>query len=117
MDGNRFDALARVAASQRTRRGAVGAIGAVALVGLGLRSAEAAPGTELCKDSRQSCDSRDECCGGGRLRCQRISRRCNKNRLRRENRCCSTGDTPCRSSCDCCQGFTCNTATSTCEKD
>jgi hypothetical protein len=114
MDGKRFDAVLRAAAAERSRRGALAALGAAALTGLGMRAAAAEPGAEACQDVRQTCNSRAQCCGGGRLRCDRITKKCNKNRLRRNNRCCSIGDTPCRSDCDCCRGYRCNVGTATC---
>lgn len=119
MDGKTFDALVREAAADRSRRGVVKGIGgglvAGVLVGLGLRSG-AAQTVEpaACQDTRQLCNGRSECCGGGRLHCERISRRCEKNRLRRDQRCCSKGDTPCRDDCDCCAGYKCNATNKTC---
>jgi hypothetical protein len=120
MDGSRFDDLLRSAVHQPSRRALLRSLGSGAAVGalvrIGLRPAAADVSGEACQGIRQTCDSRSECCGGGRLRCRRITRKCKRNRLRRENRCCSTGDTPCRNNCDCCRGFACNNDTSQCVK-
>lgn len=109
MDGQKFDALARIVGATRSRRQVFGALGGGALAGLGLRRASAAPvGTLDCTGTRQRCDRDDRCCGGGRFTCDRISRDCEKKSLRGENRCCGKKDARCADSCDCCNGFTCS---------
>ena len=108
MDGHKFDALARSIGSIRSRRGVLGLVGGGALTGLGLRPATAKDvGTFDCRGERQTCDNDDECCGGNRTICKRISRDCDKRRLRRDDRCCGDKRAACVDSCDCCRPFSC----------
>lgn len=108
MDGQKFDALVRTIGATRSRRGVLGLIGGGALAGLGLRSAGAQDvGTADCRGERQTCSRDERCCGGDRTNCGRISRDCDKNRLRREKRCCGAKSQRCFDSCDCCNPFSC----------
>jgi hypothetical protein len=107
MDQKCFDAIAREMGNGSSRRQALGALaaagigGALALVGFG--SAEAA-----CTHVRKPCKSGGECCGKkGTTSCDRISKSCTNNRLRRKNRCCRTNGSKCDRTCDCCDPLVC----------
>lgn len=111
MEGPRFDSLTRRlvgAGSRRQVLRSLAATGAAALVArFGASEASAAEVTD-CTGLRQTCQRRRECCGGGRRDCARISRACDKDRLRGENRCCGTEGAPCGdNSCFCCIGLVC----------
>lgn len=108
MDSQRFDALARRVAATRSRRGIIGAAAGGALAALGLRQAAAQDvGALDCTGPRQTCDNSAQCCGGSRTVCRRISRACDKRRLKRDDRCCGKRTARCADSCDCCRGFAC----------
>lgn len=64
MDGGRFDGLARVLASSKTRRGyVVAALGVLGVSGLAVRgSSEASQAS--CRDEGESCTLTTSCCGG-----------------------------------------------------
>lgn len=108
MDGQKFDALARIVGATRSRRGVLGTLGGGALAAFGLRGASAQIETLDCRGERQTCDNADECCGGGRTGCDRISRNCDRRSLRGEDRCCGKRDAACLDSCDCCRGLVCD---------
>jgi len=108
MDGQKFDALVRSVGQTRSRRGVLGIVAGGALAALGVRQAAAQDvGTELCVGPRQRCERPRECCGGGRVGCERISRDCDKKSLRRRDRCCGQSKARCADSCDCCRGLVC----------
>lgn len=108
MDGQKFDALTRSIGSVRSRRGVLGLLGGGALAGLGLRSASAQDVDAAdCRGERQTCERDRNCCGGRRTICKRISRDCDKRKLKRENRCCGDQRRSCIDSCDCCRPFIC----------
>lgn len=114
MDGQRFDALTRCAAAARSRRQMLKTVGGgalvSALVGLGVREAVAqAIAPAACTGIRQRCSTNAECCGDGKFICDRISRDCANNRLRKKQRCCGKLDARCSGDCDCCRGFFCDT--------
>lgn len=107
MDGGCFDSLTRLAGATGSRRKALGAIaaagagGALALVGIETALAD-------CTARRRTCRSVGECCGrSGEVNCARITRECDRNRLRRGQRCCRQGGASCDSTCDCCDPFVC----------
>ena len=107
MDAQKFDTIARGIGAARSRRGILGVLGGGALAGLGLRAANAQVETLDCRGERQTCDNSDECCGGQRTACKRISRDCDRRSLRRDDRCCGDKRAACLDSCDCCRPFSC----------
>lgn len=120
MEGPRFDNLTRRLAGGGSRRRvlrSLAATGAAAVLArFGATEASAAEAA-ACTGLRQVCQRRRECCGGGRRDCARLSRDCDKDRLRGETRCCGTEGAPCGdSSCFCCIGFVCNRR-GTCEPE
>lgn len=66
MDGNGFDAIARLLSAIRTRRGAVTAIGSVVFSGIGLRRAKGAAakvnGNDHCRELGHPCEGQQKCC-------------------------------------------------------
>lgn len=122
MEGPRFDCLTRRLAGAATRRQMLrtlaGAGVATVAARVGATGALAADVvTADCTGIRQRCERRRECCGGGRRDCARLSRACDKERVRAEKRCCGTEGAPCGdSSCFCCLGLVCGRS-GTCEPE
>ena len=104
MDGRRFDALARVAVSVRSRRGVLRVLAGAILAGI---RADAAAGR--CVHLGRRCGPGDRCCRGNR--CRRGRCRCARGTGPRGG----GGDSCCARTFICCEDrFCCNPQTPTC---
>jgi hypothetical protein len=110
MDGQRFDTLARRWAATRTRRHVLQALAGGVLAGaVGLRGGAPA-GAKTCRELRQRCSGKDQCCGPKTV-CRRPSTDADGAR-----RCCHLDGGRCQGGADCCTGFACNAVTFRCDK-